>query len=122
MRYIGYSTPDHVPSVNRCTSSLHEICTNLMNAHVPHHQAYAMVQIYFSAGTFHIIAFTNNSHIETNLHQSGAVRQEPIIVELEIVHSKSETNIGMPVNDVRYVNIANDLYDSAEKQVLSIQI
>ena len=122
MRCICSVSPDHVLSENRCITTLNEIRTNLMNDSTPVHQAYAMARIHFSAKTIHNIAAAKNSHIRTNLHQIGAVRKEAITVEPGINQNQLETNVGSSVNDLRYMNIANDLYDSDMKQMVPTQI
>ena len=63
-----------------------------------------------------------SSHIQTHLQQIGAVREEPITVEHAIDQNQLETNVESPVNNLHYANIANDLYDGDEKQVMSTQI
>ena len=122
MQCIGCGSPDHVQSDNRCTSTLNQIRTYLINANIPLHQADTMAKIYFSAKTAHNIAAARHSHIRTNPQQIGEILQEPITVEPGIDQFQSETNIEIPGNEMRYVNIANDLYDSDEKQVMFIQI
>ena len=101
MRCIGCGSPDHVLSDNRCTSTLNQIRTNLMNANIPLHQADGVAQIYFSAKTIHNIAAARNSHIRTNLQQIEAVRQHPIVVEPKIDQNQSETNIENPGSEMR---------------------
>ena len=81
-----------------------------------------MARVYFSTKTAQNIETARRSHIRTNLQQIGALRQDPIATEPGIDQSQSESSIGDHVNDVRYVNNANELYDCDEKQVMLTQI
>ena len=81
-----------------------------------------MAQIKFGAKTTHNIVATRSSHIRTNLQQIGAAHQESITVELGIDQDQSGCKVGCPVSEMRYVNIAKELYYSDEKQVISTQI
>ena len=80
-----------------------------------------MARIHFSAKTVQNIAAARNSHIRTILHQIGAVRQDSITPDTGIDQNQSETSIDSPGYEMRYVNIANELFDSDEKQVMLTQ-
>ena len=122
MCFIGCGSPAHILPDSLCKSTLNQIHTNPIIAYISPNQDDAMARIYFRARTVHNVAAARPSSTRTNPKQIGPSQQELITVETDMSQSQPRYSRTSSVNEMRYVNIANELCDSDEKQMMSTQI
>ena len=110
MSFIGCDSSKHTFADRKCTPSLEQIKTNLMNRNFPVHKAEAIVQSHKSR------IISNIRHSKASNSSSETPTQSSVNIQVSTL--KESDNKSHTLSHIRHFNIPKELLDSMEEQRL----